>query len=354
MRTKSTLSNALSEAAVGYLRMSDDSQDKSIEQQRHEVLELAKRHNYTIVEWYVDSGKSGSKEIAKRKEFLRMVADSSQRKWTVILCWDVQRFGRLDPLKAAQYKDTLRDNGCHLHTVKEGIIRWEEFTDFVVDVVYAAAAHQYSKSLSKDSIRGRIDLLNEGQWPNGKVPFGYDRLYTSPEGKEFKIGRSENFKKARGWKRELVLNPSEAETVKWIYDQYLTHDLSLREIAKQISATRPDGKDLPWTKDTVKATLHNKIYCGFAYIGDPKRMRAKEVHNRFSYQEVAGAVPSVVTLNDYDNALAKLAGNKSESRKVQPSTSSPLSGALLLISLESSFVIRPTQPLPHLNRPIQI
>ncbi len=105
-----------------------------------------------------------------------MIEDSHRREWQAILCWDVARFGRLDPLKSAGYKDTLRTNGVHIHTCKEGVIRWERFEEFVVDVVHQAAAHQYSQSLSRDTIRGRLDMLERGEYPNGPIPYGYDRL----------------------------------------------------------------------------------------------------------------------------------------------------------------------------------
>jgi len=39
----------------------------------------------------------------------------------------------------------------------------------------------YEKQVS-DSIRGRIALLERGEWPHGKVPYGYDSLYIDPSG----------------------------------------------------------------------------------------------------------------------------------------------------------------------------
>jgi DNA invertase Pin-like site-specific DNA recombinase len=315
---------------AAYLRMSSDQQDMSIEQQRREIQLLAERLGYRVVAEYVDSGLSGSLEISRRKAFLQMIEDSHLKKWSVILCWDVQRFGRLDPLKAAKYKDTLRNNGVHLHTCKEGLIKWESFVDYVVDVVYAAAAHQYSLSLSKDTIRGRLDMLERGEYPNGKVPYGYDRLYVSPEGDQYPVARAKKFKKGRGWKRYLTVNSAEAEVVKWIFDSYCDNDLSMREIARQVQGPRPDGSSKPWTKDTIKATLTNKLYAGYGHIGGLRnRLRAKEAHNRVGYHEKAGCVPALVSIEQFEKARAKVAENKEDGRKVQPSTSSPLTGVLI-------------------------
>ena len=169
----------------------------------------------------------------------------------------------------------------------------------------------------------------KGEYPNGKVPFGYDKLYVSPEGREYPVKRSETFKKGKGWKRYLVINEEEAKVVRFIFREYVDKDTSMREIARQIKAVRPKGDNELWTKDTVKATLTNKTYAGFAHIGGLRsRLRAKEAHNRFGYHECAGAVPALVSLEDYEVAVAKIAKNKEENRKVHPTKSSPLSGIL--------------------------
>src|SRR5437764_583366 len=111
--------------SVRYIRMSSDPQETSPEQQRTELKLLEKHFNYECRREYVDEGKSGSKATGKRTDFLRMIEDSNQRQFAVVTCWDLARFGRLDSLKAAKYKDTLRENGVFLHTVKEGQIRWD-------------------------------------------------------------------------------------------------------------------------------------------------------------------------------------------------------------------------------------
>jgi site-specific DNA recombinase len=301
----------------------------SVEQQKKELIALAEREGYIIVAWYIDDGKSGSLAIEKRKDFLRMIEDSYRKEWQVILCWDAARFGRLNPHLAGGYKQTLKNNGVHLHTVKEGVIKWETGTDYLIDTVHAVTAHEYSRSLSKDTIRGRLDLLAAGYYPNGRIAFGYDKLYVSPEGDEYRIPRNKTFKKGRGWKRYIIRNEAEAEVVRLIFTLYLEHDLSLREIARRIIAPRPDGSGKPWTKDTVRDTLSNKVYAGYGIIGGRGRLRAKEAHNRIGYHEQAGCVEAIISLEDWQRAQEKLAQNKEEGRKVRPATSSRLTGVLV-------------------------
>jgi DNA invertase Pin-like site-specific DNA recombinase len=317
------------EPGVAYLRMSSEPQEASIEQQRAELAKLAEKHGYKIIREYVDEGGSGSKETEKRTGFLKMIGDSHDREFRAILCWDLRRFGRLDPFKAAAYKDTLRTNGVYLHTCKEGIIKWDRFEEYILDAVYQGAADEYSEALSRGTIRGRLDMLARGEYPNGKVPFGYDKLYVSPEGREIKVKRLEKFPTGEGWKRYLVKNDEEAKVIKFIFREFVDKDTSMREIARQIKAVRPKGDNDLWTKDTVKATLTNKTYAGFAHIGGFRNRRSpKEALNRIGYHEYAGAVPALVSLEDYEVVVAKIAKNKKENRKVHPTKSSPLSGIL--------------------------
>jgi DNA invertase Pin-like site-specific DNA recombinase len=313
--------------AVACIRMSTDTQDMSPQQQRAAIADLARQNGYEIIREYLDEGKSGSKDLKKRTGFLKMVEDSAKRDFKVVLCWDVARFSRLDPLKAAGFKDTLRDNGIYLHTCKEGKIEWNRIDQFIVDVVYAATAHEYSKSLSKDSIRGRVDSILSGNWANGKVPIGYDRLYIDPDGNEYPVARLARFAKPRNWRKQLVINETEADLVRWIFAEFLNNDLSLREIARRIKAPRPNGKPGAWTKNAVAEVLSNKAYAGYAYVGANKNAY-RESLNKIDYVECAGAIPAIIGIKDWESAQAKLDHNKAVKARVQPGKSSPLSGIM--------------------------
>jgi Recombinase/Recombinase zinc beta ribbon domain len=191
----------------------------------------------------------------------------------------------------------------------------------------ARSARSQPSHEKQGTIQGRLALLRRGEWPHGKVPFGYDRRYVDPAGKEYLIPRRESFRKGKGWRRFLVINETEAEAVRWLFRRYLDTDTSLRQLAKDLAAqgvVRPDGKSQGWTKDAVIQTLTNKVYAGYAYIGGPQGRRKGQT----DYEEVAGAVPAIVSQEDWVRAQAKLAENKAEKRKVQPSRSSPLSGIL--------------------------
>jgi DNA invertase Pin-like site-specific DNA recombinase len=65
---------------------------QSPEMQLAELREYAARRGWEIYGEYVDSGISGSKE--SRPELNRLMLDVHQRRFDVVLCWKVDRFGR--------------------------------------------------------------------------------------------------------------------------------------------------------------------------------------------------------------------------------------------------------------------
>ena len=90
------------EIAVLYLRMSDDRQERSIADQRAELLSYATKHGYRILREYTDSGISGD-DTKRRRGFLRMREDAQKGKFQVVLAWDQDRFGRFDPIEGGYW-----------------------------------------------------------------------------------------------------------------------------------------------------------------------------------------------------------------------------------------------------------
>lgn len=73
-----------------YERVSTDKQDPQM--QDREMREFCERRGWTIVDAYVDTGVSGTKE--SRPELNRMMADAKRRKFDAVLCWKFDRIGR--------------------------------------------------------------------------------------------------------------------------------------------------------------------------------------------------------------------------------------------------------------------
>lgn len=295
--------------AAAYLRMSDDEQSLSIEQQRREVAEYAGGHGYRLVAEYVDEGISASRGLKGdelRLGYQRLLIDSSKGQWHAVVCWSTSRFTRGHPHEASEGKRILRSNGVHLCTVKEGVIDWNTFDGMIKDSIFNIVDHVYSVSLGKDSLRGRRNTFLQGGYPYGTIPYGYDRLYISGEQRR-SIPRLDKTKNLRGWIQSLVINEDEARVVRRIFDLYLNHDLSLAGIALTLNnegVTGPGRKDSKWTTLSVRRALSNGVYVQRVVIGDPQTKR--HAHNKLEREERIGHWSAIVDISVFDDVQVKL------------------------------------------------
>ncbi len=78
--------------AALYLRVSTGEQ--TTENQRRELLEVASRAGWEIVEIYEDAGISGAKGRDKRPAFDKLLKDATRRKFDLVAAWSVDRLGR--------------------------------------------------------------------------------------------------------------------------------------------------------------------------------------------------------------------------------------------------------------------
>jgi site-specific DNA recombinase len=319
--------------AVAYYRMSSDDQDGSIEQQKKEVRAFAEG-KYRIVREYVDAGKSGSKDQEKRVAFRKMVLDSGKGDFEAVLVWKTNRFGRLDSLEGAEAKRTLRGNGVHLVSVKEGVRDWNTMACRIVDAVEAEMDHNYSRSLASDSLRGRLDALERGFWPNGSVPYAYHRRYVGPGGREVTVKRTEAFRKPEGWNLHLVVCEEEAKVVCEIFERLTAADASLRSIvaalnARGVPSPRALGKGTgaAWNVPMVRGVLTNIAYVGFGYIG-AGRTRKRGQFSLADDVKKAGVCPVIVDPATFELAQTVLARRARKKRRPVKG-SGALSGVLV-------------------------
>ncbi len=75
-----------------YARVSTSSQ--TTENQLLDLRQTAQRMGYTIVAEFVDNGISGAKSRCDRPALDQMLKQATQRRFDMILCWDISRLGR--------------------------------------------------------------------------------------------------------------------------------------------------------------------------------------------------------------------------------------------------------------------
>src|SRR5947209_17982090 len=75
-----------------YLRVSTDGQ--SVENQRRELTDAAKRHGWHVVETFADKGISGAKGRDKRPGLDKLLVGVARKDFDLIAAWSVDRLRR--------------------------------------------------------------------------------------------------------------------------------------------------------------------------------------------------------------------------------------------------------------------
>jgi DNA invertase Pin-like site-specific DNA recombinase len=280
MRTEAT------KPAAMYLRRSTDRQEKSLDDQRSEILRYAREHDFKVVSEFVDDGVSGTSGET-RKGFLAMVSAAQERgcRWKHVLTWDVKRFGRMSSDEVGHYRWLLAKAGVEVVYTSEGFTGAS--SDRFVRFFKQESAREESVTLSKAVVRGLVSLAEEGWWPGGQAPYGYDLGTYDSRGKLFQIVRNTdegeklvldpdgNVQRtvARGHKvkasrsEHVRLHPSLPErvaVVRRVFAWYTrSPGLGCRAIAVRLNregVVSPKGTG--WGLSSIRAMLLNEAYTG--------------------------------------------------------------------------------------------
>lgn len=223
------------ENAVIYARYSSHAQsEQSIEGQLAAAYKYAKDRRYQIVKEYCDRAKTGTND--NREEFQKMLKDTAKHKFTVIIVWKVDRFGRnREEITINKYK--CKKNGVRVEYVAENISQGPE--GVILESVLEGMAEYYSLQLSQNVSRGYLESAKKYH-VIGQLPLGYDK---APD-------------------KTYMVNENEAKIVKMIFDKYNSGE-SQADIVRYLNShgyTNKKGK--AFTKSTIQRLLNDERYIG--------------------------------------------------------------------------------------------
>jgi site-specific DNA recombinase len=275
---------------VLYSRFSTDQQGGSVEQQQKWAYQAAPQAGIAIIKEFADHGKRGY-DFAGRgglKSLIEFLADEKRlgRPIQVIVLWDTSRLSRSDSLETAAHLHAIREHGVEALFTNAGWTYLNRTTDRVLlNLSQDLTNEAYSKGHGKNSARGRLANVTDRLWNGAAAPYGYRRLFRTPDEKR---------------RRPYLVpgDPQEVETVRWVFETYAAGDLGLRGIATELNrrgvptpyAKRYPGRVNKWGAGKVRDLLSNAVYVGTVRWG---RKRV----GRFAVL-VKGEVKGVTELED--------------------------------------------------------
>jgi DNA invertase Pin-like site-specific DNA recombinase len=246
--------------------MSTEHQKYSTENQGDAIREYAGRHGYEIVQTYADQGKSGLR-LDGRDALKRLISDveNGDAGFTTILVYDVSRWGRFqDADESAYYEYICKRAGISVQYCAEQFENDGSPVSTIVKGVKRAMAGEYSRELSAKVFSGQCRLIELGYRQGGPAGYGLRRMLVDQDG-TLKGQLSRGQQKSIQTDRIILIPgpPEEVETIKWIYESFVTDGVCEAEIARILNE-RGIQTDLghPWTRGTIHQVLINEKYIG--------------------------------------------------------------------------------------------
>lgn len=275
--------------AVEYVRYSSDNQrEESIEAQRRAIHEFAERNGYSIINTYADEALSATTD--NRPQFLKMISDSKEGKFQVVICHKLDRFAR-NRYDSAFYKKTLKENGVRLISVLENFDDSPE--SIILESVLEGMAEYYSANLAREVKKGLKENALQCKHTGGKPPFGYDV-------------------NADGY---LVSNPDEAVAVMKVFELTAAGQSNTTKWLNDNGYRNKYGN--LFKSNVVHDMIRNEKYKGVYTYGKFKREKVNGVMVNVPQEgsiRIKGGVPAIVS-EDLWEAANKMIKKSNRVRK---------------------------------------
>jgi len=290
--------------------MSTEHQQYSTENQADLIARYAESHGMSIVKTYADHGRSGL-SLAGREGLTQLLRDVEQglADFTAILVYDVSRWGRFqDADESAYYEYVLKRAGISIHYCAEPFENDGSLPSSLLKTLKRTMAGEYSRELSVKVFAGQCRLIELGFRQGGLAGYGLRRQLVDSAGNPkalLSIGERKSLQTDR-----VILIPGpeeELKTVRTIYELFIQHLKSEREIASHLNA-RCILTDLgrSWTRGTVHQILINPKYLGEnVYNRRSFKLKRKRMKNpREMWITCRDAFQPVVSQEEFERAQA--------------------------------------------------
>ena len=184
-----------------YLRLSKEDKEKnnSIDMQREITTAYANKHNYNIVQEYVDNGYSGI--LSSRPNLNRLMIDIVRKKINMVIVKDMSRLTR-DKNMTSYYTDIFfPDNDVRLISVTEYIDSGERYEIDDAVALRGIVNQSYLEDISKKVKATKYNMKKQGKFIEDSVAYGY--------------------KKDENDKQKIVIDKKVSSIVQFIFEKYI-------------------------------------------------------------------------------------------------------------------------------------
>jgi DNA invertase Pin-like site-specific DNA recombinase len=300
--------------AAQYVRMSDEAQEFSIENQKAAIKIYADLHGFAVVKTYADAGKSGviAKHRAALQQLLKDVVNGDAG-YRAILVYDVSRWGRFpNSDEAAHYEFLCLQSGIPLHYCAEPFTNDCTASSSILKALKRSMASEFSRELGEKVFRGKSRLVQLGFWVGSSAGYGFRRLMVSADGKHKQLLKKGECKSLTTDRIILVLGSrQEVECVRRIFAMVL-QGLSRVQIARVLNheGIKHYGKD--WQGQDIYNIVTNPKYAGCnVWNRRTAKLRGKVVRvEPGKWVMKPGAFASIVDPEIFDRAQVVLPREK--------------------------------------------
>ncbi|SDW16374.1 site-specific DNA recombinase [Marininema mesophilum] len=238
-----------------YARVSLDRQSESVEHQVTLLRELAKSRELGKIPdefIYQDTGVSATKHsLWSRPAMKQLMNDADLGKFQVVLFKGISRFAR-NTQEALDALDRLRSKGLRVISYEENYDSAKDSGNFTFTIHSAVAEYEAEKIAIRVRL-GNKEKARKGLWM-GIPPFGYDLK-----------------------DRRLIINKTEAEIVRKIFDLYINEGYGSFKIAEYLNKQHcypRSGKK--WSRGTIVYILKREAYKGWIVYNRKTQKRIRD------------------------------------------------------------------------------
>lgn len=228
-----------------------------IPMQKQSCREFAQRQGWCIVKEFQEKGISGYKVSAENRDAMIELRKAAERKeFDILLVFMFDRIGRMDDETPYVVKWFIK-HGIRVWSVVEGEQRMDNHVDKLMNYIRFWQANGESEKTSTRVKTRLSQMVQEGMYTGGNVPYGYKLVKSgqkNKKGKELMM---------------VVIDEDEAPIIKSIFSMTLREGYGSYQIAKQLNEkglrTHRGSK---FQANTIRRILRNKMFCGYLIAGE--------------------------------------------------------------------------------------